>query len=103
MARKFGPGGTCDPDMPSPWQRTHEVKASVTPYSDEFVACLGEVAQYIHDTYGRFPGTFTTFVLPGFVQAVHLDTEFYEMHYRSGAYVDTHAGHLRRWHSDQSA
>jgi hypothetical protein len=103
VARKFGPGGTYDPAMPGPWQRTHEVKESVTPYSDEFVACLGEVAQYIHDKYGKFPGTFTTIVLPGFVQAVHLDTEFYDTHYRSGAYLDTHAEHLRRWHPDQSA
>jgi len=26
-------------------------------YSDEFVECLSEVAQYIHDTFGKFPAT----------------------------------------------
>ncbi|MBS9405725.1 hypothetical protein KG088_19315 [Halomonas sp. TRM85114] len=98
VARKFGPGGAYDAAMPGPWQHSREVKAGVTPYSDEFVACLSEVAQYILDKHGKFPGTFTTLVLPGFVQAVHLDTDFYDRHYRPGAYLETHAEHLRRWH-----
>jgi hypothetical protein len=61
---------------------------------------MSEVAQYIHDKHGRFPGTFTTIVLAGFVQAVHLDTDFYDAHYQPGAYLETHAEHMRRWHAD---
>ncbi|MGF1592672.1 MAG: hypothetical protein ACFCUW_05295 [Kiloniellaceae bacterium] len=99
VARKFGQGGTYDPATPGAWKHSAEVKGSVKPYSDEFVACMGEVAQYIHGKYGKFPGTFTTIVLPGFVQAVHLDTEFYDRHYKQGAYLDTHAEHMSRWHS----
>jgi len=56
------------------------------------------VAQYVYDAYGKFPGAFNASVLPGFVQAVHLDTAFYDTHYRDGAYLDTHAEHMRRWH-----
>lgn len=98
VARKFGQGGAYDPTTGGPWRDSAAVKAGVTPYGEEFVDCLGTVAEYIHAKFGRFPGTFSTIVLPGFVQAVHLDTDFYDAHYRPGAYLDTHAGHMRRWH-----
>lgn len=101
VARKFGKGGAYDPAVPGGWRRSAEVKAGVTRYGDDFVACMGEVAQYIHDKHGKFPGTFTTIVLPGFVQAVHLDTEFYDTHYKEGSYLDTHAEHMSRWHVRQ--
>ncbi|AEF38733.1 hypothetical protein [Hoyosella subflava] len=99
VQRKFGPGGAYDPTTQGPWNDTAGIKGSVEPYSDEFVACLSEVAQYIYDKYGRFPGTFTTVVLTGYVQAVHLDTEFYDTHYRPGAYLRSHKEHWDRWHA----
>jgi hypothetical protein len=99
VARKFGPGGPYDPDTPGPWKQTAAVKRTVEPYSDEFVACLGEVAQYIYDLDGRFPSMFTTMVLTGFVQAVHLDTGYYDTHFLPGAYLPTHADHWGRWHA----
>jgi hypothetical protein len=99
VARKFGPGGAYDPTTPGPWRDAAAIKGGVTPYSEEFVACLGEVAQYVYDTRGRFPATFTTIVLPGFVQAVHLDTDYYDTHYQEGAYLPTHAEHWQRWHA----
>lgn len=98
VERRFGPGGTYDPDLPGPWKHASEVRKTVSPYTDEFVDCLAEIAQYIYDTRGKFPGSVTTTVLPGFVQAVHLDTEFYDTHYQPGAYLDTHATHMSRWH-----
>lgn len=98
VERKFGPGGTYDPAASGPWRDTAAVRASVERYDDAFVDCLGEVAQYVFDTYGRFPGAFTSIALTGFVQAVHLDTEFYDRHDREGAYLETHAEHMRRWH-----
>lgn len=99
VERKFGPGGTYDPSTPGPWKETAAIKRGVDPYSDEFVACLTEVAQYIYDTNGRFPDTFTTIVLTGYVQAVHLDTEFYDTHHQPGAYLPSHAEHWQRWHA----
>ncbi|MCE0488219.1 hypothetical protein [Ornithinimicrobium sediminis] len=98
--RKFGPRGAYDPSTPGAWGDTEAVKRGVTPYSEEFMDCLGEVAQYVYDTYGKFPNTFTTMVLTGYVQAVHLDTDFYDTHYRPGAYLSTHAHHMERWHAD---
>jgi hypothetical protein len=98
VERKFGPGGAYDPVRPGPWRDGAKVKGSVTPYTDEFVDCLAEVAGYIHRTHGRFPATMPTIALTGYVQAHHLDTEFYDEHYAPGAYLETHAGHMERWH-----
>jgi len=100
VARKFGPNGAYDPRTPGPWQDAKTVKKGVAPYAEEFVECLADVAQYVYDTYGKFPNTFTTMVLSGFVQAVHLDTGFYDTHYQPGAYLETHARHMERWHGD---
>ncbi len=97
-SRKFGSGGAYDPETPGPWRDSAGVKGTVSPYSEEFIAYMGSVAQYVFDTYGKFPNTFTTMVLPGYVQAVHLDTDFYDTHYAPGAYLETHATHMSRWH-----
>lgn len=98
VARRFGSGGAYDPATDGPWRDPAAIKRGVAPYSDEFVACLGEIAQYVHDTYGRFPAGHTTIVLPGAVQTMHLDTEYYDTHYRPGTYLRSHAEHWQRWH-----
>jgi hypothetical protein len=100
--RKFGPGGAYDPGVAGPWKRAAEVKRTVEAYSEEFVDCMGEIAQYVYEKHGKFPGTLTTLVLPGFVQAHHIDTEFYDAHYQPGAYLETHANHMQRWHGEGS-
>lgn len=97
--RKFGAGGTYDPGTPGPFRRNNEVKASVKPYDAEFLDCLGEMAQYLHETYGKFPATIPTILAGGYVQAQHIDTEFYDTHYQPGSYLETHAGHMARWHT----
>ena len=102
IERKFGPGGAYDPMTPGPWQDAKAIKQGVAPYSEEFVDCVAGVAQYIYDTYGKFPNTFTTMVLSGYVQAVHIDTAFYDTHYQPGAYLETHALHMQRWHDAES-
>jgi hypothetical protein len=100
--RKFGEGGAYDPAGDGPWRDSARVKGSVSPYRAEFVDCLSEVARYIHDKHGKFPGTRSTIVLPGYVQAHHLDPDFYDAHYRDGAYLRTHAEHMERWHEPSS-
>lgn len=100
VAKKFGQGGAYDPARPGPWKDPARIKQGVSHYGDEFIDCMVEVATYIHEKFGKFPGTFTTIVLTGFVQAVHLDTEFYDAHYGAGSYLDTHAEHMQRWHAE---
>jgi len=35
---------------------------------------------------------------PVYLQAHHLDLEFYDAFYKPGAYLRTHAEHMARWH-----
>ena len=57
------------------------------------------MAQYIYDKNGRFPGTLPTLIAGPYVQAQHLDVEYYDTHFQPGAYLDTHREHLSRWHN----
>lgn len=98
VQRKFGPGGAYDPEIDGPWKDSSAVKRTVTPNDKEFVDCLTAIAQYVFDKHGKFPGTFNTIVFPGIVQTQHLDTGFYDTHYQSGAYLQTHAEHMEKWH-----
>jgi hypothetical protein len=98
--RKFGRQGAYDPKTEGPWKVSERVKKSVEPYSQEFVDCLGETAQYIYDKYGKFPGIRSTVMMPGYVQAHHIDTGFYDKYYKEGAYLDTHAKHMANWHAE---
>ncbi|MGF1636260.1 MAG: hypothetical protein ACFCUU_04250 [Cyclobacteriaceae bacterium] len=100
VERKFGSKGAYDPKTDGPWKKSEGVKQSVEPYSQEFVDCLSETAQYIYDKYGKFPGIRSTIMMPGFVQAHHIDTDFYDKYYKEGAYLHTHAEHMANWHSE---
>jgi hypothetical protein len=102
VERKFGSAGAYAHRDAGAWRDAVGVKRSVEPYTPEFVDCLSEVARYIHDSHGRFPGTRSTIVMPCFVQAHHLDIGFYDAHYRDGAYLHTHAGHMARWHGGEA-
>jgi hypothetical protein len=97
--RKFGPGGTFDPSRPGPFRENERVKAAVERYSDELIEYVGSVAQDVHDTYGKFPGTVPTIWTGIYAQAHHIDVEFYDRHYDDGAYLRTHRDHFERWHA----
>lgn len=99
IERKFGAGGTYDPATRGPYRRSAEVKSRVHRYSPELTACLSEVAQYIHDTYGKFPATLPSIYARLYAQAQHIDLDFYNEHFGEDAYLATHREHRRVWHS----
>jgi hypothetical protein len=75
-----------------------EHRAASVTISDDGIACTKAVCNYIHDTYGRFPGGVDAMHLLWFMQVHHLDTGFYDQHFRPGAYGQTHADHIAKWH-----
>jgi hypothetical protein len=98
VADQFGPGGPFDPATPGPWQESAAVRGGARPYDDAFVACVAAMAQHVYDRFGKFPGTVPSMVATVYLQAHHLDLEFYDRHFAPGAYLATHARHLARWH-----
>jgi hypothetical protein len=98
VALKFGPGGTYDPDRPGPFRDNARIKAEIERYSPEFVDALGEVAQYLHDAFGKFPATIPSVYVRVYAQAQHIDLDYYDQFYGPEAYLETHRQHLARWH-----
>jgi hypothetical protein len=100
--RKFGPGGPFHPDTPGPWKDSAKVRSAAEAHSEEFRECVALQARYIFDTFGKFPGTVPSIIAVMYLQAHHLDLEFYDQFYKSGAYLRTHARHMARWHPHAS-
>jgi hypothetical protein len=98
--RKFGPGGPFHPDTPGAWTDSPGVRGSAQVHDQAFKACVALQAQYIFDTFGKFPGTVPTVFILNYVQAHHLDLEFYDRFFKPGAYLPTHATHMARWHQE---
>jgi hypothetical protein len=100
VRRKFGPGGPYHPDTPGPWRDSPGVRGSAQIHDEEFKECVALMAQYVYDRFGKFPGTVPSIFVITYLQVHHLDLEFYDTHFESGAYLETHARHLADWHRD---
>lgn len=99
--RKFGPGGPFHPDTPGPWKNSQNVRSAAKVHDEKFRECVALQAQYVFDTFGKFPGTVPSMFVIMFLQAFHLDLAFYDKFYKPGAYLKTHADHMSRWHPDE--
>jgi hypothetical protein len=68
-------------------------------HDQAFKACVAAQAQAVFDTFGKFPGTVPSVFIMNYVQAHHLDLDFYDRFCKPGAYLRTHAEHMQRWHA----
>lgn len=96
--RKFGAGGPFNSDTPGAWSDSPGVRGSARVHDAEFKACVALQAQYVLDSFGKFPGTVPTVFILNYVQAHHLDLDFYDRFFKPSAYLRTHAEHMERWH-----
>ena len=98
IERKFGPGGPFHPDTPGPWNDSPRVRRSAQVHDAQFRECVALQAQYMYETFGKFPATIPSVYILMYLQAHHLDLEFYDAKFAPGAYLRTHREHLARWH-----
>jgi hypothetical protein len=96
--RTFGSGGPYNRETPGAWTDSPGVRGSAQVHSPEFTACVSLQAQYVYDTFGKFPGTVPSLMILNYVQAHHLDLDFYDRYLRPGSYLRTHAEHMGTWH-----
>lgn len=101
VERKFGPRGPFHPDTPGPWRDSPEVRGSAEAHDARFRECVGLMAAYIHERFGKFPGTVPSVWVQMYLQAHHLDLDYYDQKFGPGAYLDTHARHMQRWHPEK--
>jgi hypothetical protein len=99
--RKFGPGGPFHPETPGLWKDSPKIRSAAQVHDEDFKDCIALQAQYVFDTYGKFPGTVPSMFVLTYLQAHHLDLDFYDKFYEPGAYLQTHASHMARWHGDR--
>ncbi len=98
IERKFGEGGVYNIETPGAWKDSAKVRGSVNPISEEVKDCAALQAQYIYDTYGKFPATIPSIFLLTYLQAQHIDLDFYDHYFKAGAYLSTHKNHMINWH-----
>jgi hypothetical protein len=96
--RKFGPGGPFNADTPGAWRNSAKVRGSAQVHNEEFIDAVTTMAQYVYDTFGKFPATVPSMFSLMYLQAHHLDLDFYDHHFAAGGYLRTHAEHMERWH-----
>jgi hypothetical protein len=78
-----------------------EFDAATVQASPEGVQCVKDICNYIYDTYGKFPATQDAMQLNLFIQAHHLDLDFYDQHMKPGAYAESHKHHFRDWYGKE--
>lgn len=98
VERKFGIGGPFNHQTPGPWKDSRKVRSSAQVHDKKFIECVSLQAQYIYDKFGKFPGTVPSIFVLTYLQAHHLDLEFYDKFYKPGSYLKTHLEHERKWH-----
>lgn len=100
--RKFGRGGPFSPETPGPWKDPTRVRGAAQVHDATFRECVAFQAQYVFDTFGRFPATVPSIFVIQHLQAHHLDLEFYDRFYEPGAYLPSHAQHMAHWHAEDA-
>jgi hypothetical protein len=57
---------------------------------------------YVYDTYGKIPATFSSKTIPIWLQVHHIDTKFYGENFAKGIISDAHKNHMDMWHSHKA-
>jgi hypothetical protein len=96
--RKFGTGGPHNKETPGAWSESALIRSSAQVHDERFRECVATQAQYLFDTFGKFPATVPSLMILNYVQAHHLDLDFYDDKLRPGSYLRTHAEHMEVWH-----
>jgi hypothetical protein len=99
--RKFGEGGPFHPATLGPWKESSKVRSSAQVHDEQFKDCITLQAQYVYDIFGKFPGTVPSVFVIMYLQAHHLDLEFYDKFYKPGSYLKPHATHMSWWHPNE--
>ena len=96
---KFGREGFYRGSGDTPWKpETFDVP--IEAHSERTVEATTAFCEYIQHTYGRFPAHVDAFRCAYTYQAHHLDMNFYDTHFKQGAYTQTQTEHQERWHGE---
>ncbi len=66
--------------------------------SERALDAASALYRYCMETYGRFPATIPPVAPGSWIQAHHLETEFYDHYYGPNSYPETVKQHMATWH-----
>jgi hypothetical protein len=92
---KFGPEGAYRKIAGSPW-KDPEMAMGIPRHEERAVEAAIAFADYVFDTYGRFPAHVDAFQAMMACQAHHLDLEFYDQFYPNSSIPSIHREHAER-------
>lgn len=102
VAGKFGPRGIYNDsalfDRIYKGDYGEQYLRDAAVYAPEVIQCVKDICSYIYETHGRFPAHCDAIHVPGvWLQAHHVEIEYYERFFRDGL-TDAHREHHSRWH-----
>jgi hypothetical protein len=92
--------------VPNPTGRERVFEAFCPPHYPDMHAAVealverkfGKGGPHNAETPGKFPATVPSVMILNYLQAHHLDLDFYDQKLRPGSYLETHARHMETWH-----
>ncbi len=88
-------------DKPFPYTEPDKHLMKAPKPTDTTIQIVKDVANYIYDTYGRFPAFVDPMYMRLVFQAMHIDPDFYDKYYPKGSYNDMHIDTFLEHHPDQ--
>jgi len=87
-------------DKPFPYTEPDKHLMKAPKPTERTIEIVKDIANYIYDTYGRFPAFVDPMYMRLVFQAMHLDLEFYDKYYPPGSYSDSHINHFKLFHPE---
>ncbi len=78
------------PDKPFPYAEPDKHLMRAPKPTETTIQIVKDVANYIYDTYGRFPAFVDPMYMRLVFQAMNIDVEFYDKYYPKGSYSEMH-------------
>ncbi|MBE0481385.1 MAG: hypothetical protein IBX68_10460 [Dehalococcoidia bacterium] len=102
IEKKFGGNGMYTAGYKGlvPFENWKKVQPGYPVPSKKVIQITKDYCNYVFDTFGRFPATFDTIIMPEWLQVHHLEEEFYHRHGLGKLVNETHRKHMGLWHSD---
>ncbi len=100
IEKKFGPGGPYAANYKGvvPFKDWQGIQSDFQEPSKLSVDQVKSFCNYVYETYGRFPATFDTKVVPIWLQVHHLDLDFYDKYLQKGVVTNVQRHHMELWH-----
>ena len=100
VEKKFGRGGshTAEYKGVTSFRDWKTIQSDFNIPSKTSIDQVKSICTYVYETYGRFPATTDTKLLPVWLQVHHLDLDFYDKNFAKGMVTEAQRRHMQMWH-----